>query len=262
MEATTQFSTAPLLRPDQVETARDEIKSLEDKLLNPLIQDKGQVRKQLQQAQKLTAQQTPQPPANGEEEGRMVARSKDLLEKILTGMPSQEEMRKAPPGAVEKHRAWERRNKPAILEWKNLQLRLNAGTSDRDVANLEKHRPTGSSLNMDNAFITGKQFHMPEMTGPAVTFTDAHLAVLRQLSPQIADSIALMGNADRQQVKDTISGIGLAQPSEAQIEGRRGFERREARRKPAKRQLSAEHKAKLAAGRARKAAERAAEKAE
>jgi hypothetical protein len=37
-------------------------------------------------------------------------------------MPSQEEMRKAPPGAVDKHMGWEKRNKPKIAEWKNLRF--------------------------------------------------------------------------------------------------------------------------------------------
>jgi hypothetical protein len=211
METQAAFGTKPLLRPDQLQSAHEEIASLEAKLSNPLIQDKGQVRKQLVQARKLTEQQTPLPPANSEEEGRMVARSKELLEKILRGMPSQEEMRKSPPGAVDKHRKWEARNKPAILEWKNLQLRLTAGSGEREVANLERHRPTASTLNMDNAQITGKQFFMPATSGPAVTFNDDQIAVLRQLSPQLADALALMSNADRAMVKDTISGIGLAE---------------------------------------------------
>lgn len=209
MEAQTTSPTKPLLRPDQVQSAREEIKSLEAKLNNPLIQDKGQVMKQLRQARDLTEMQTPKPPQDVEEEGRMVARSKELLGKILEGMPSQEEMRKAPPGAVEKHRSWEARNKPRIMEWKNLQLRLNAGTSDRDVANLEKYRPKGSSLNMDSALIPGKNFYMPETTSPSVVFSEDQLSVLRQISPDLADKVALMTNEQRQQVKDHIAGIGL-----------------------------------------------------
>ena len=141
----------------------------------------------------------------------MVVRSKDLLGDILQGMPSQEEMRKSPPGAVDKHRQWERRNKTKILEWKNLQLRLNAGSGDRDVANLERHRPTASSLNMDSAFIPGKQFYMPETTGPAVPFNDEQLALLRKMSPALADQLALMSNAQRQEVKDAVVGIGLSE---------------------------------------------------
>lgn len=208
--STVPFPTTPLLRPDQLARAKDEIKSLEHKLSNPLVEDKGEVRKQLRNAVRITDEQTPLPPQNGEEEGRMVSRSKQLLSEILEGMPSQEEMRKAPPGAVEKHRAWEGRNKSKIMEWKHIQLRLNAGSSNMDTANLELHRPKASTLNMDSAFIAGKQFHMPETSGPAVTFNDAQLALLRQLSPSLADSLALMSNDQRSQVKDTISGIGLA----------------------------------------------------
>src|SRR5262245_30687204 len=112
MESIAVTPTSPLLRPDQLVRAKDEIAGLEDKLKNPLIQDKAAVQKQLVNARKLTELQTPRPPQNAEEEGRMVSRSKELLSKILQGMPSQEEMRKSPPGAVEKHRAWETRNKP------------------------------------------------------------------------------------------------------------------------------------------------------
>jgi hypothetical protein len=243
METSTVFDTKPLLRPDQLQTAKEEIKSLEAKLQHPLIQDKGEVQKQLRRARHVTEMQTPRPPETSEEEGRMVSRSKQLLNEILQGMPSQEEMRKAPPGAVDKHRHWEKRNKVKILEWKNLQLRLTAGSGEREVANLERHRPTGSTLNMDTTFIAGKQFFMPDTSGPAVVFNDDQLALLRRLSPQIADALALMNNVDRQQVKDTISGIGLADESRnaSSEAGKRGAAR--------KRQLSDAQKAAMKAGR-------------
>lgn len=251
--AASTFSTKPLLRPEQMENAKEEISSLEAKLVNPLIQDKGEVRKQLIRARKAMEDQTPRPPQNVEEEERLVRREKQLLDQILEGMPSQEEMRKAPPGAVDKHMSWERRNKQKILEWKNIRLRLTAGSGNRDAANLELHRPKASSLNMDNAQIPGRQFFMPETSGPAVTFTDAQLALLRRLSPQLADSVALMSNDQRQEVKDTITGIGLAEPSEASKLGKKGVERREAK----KRQMSEAQKAAMKAGRERKAAEKA-----
>lgn len=238
------FDTKPLFRPDQLQSAKEEIKSLESKLSNPLIQDKGEVNKQLRRARHTLEMQTPRPPSDGDEEGRMVARSEELLSDILQGMPSQEEMRKAPPGAVDKHIRWEKRNKLKILEYKNLQLRLNPG--ERDAANLERYRPTSSTLNMDNAQIQGKQFFMPATTGPGVTFNDAQIALLRQFSPQLADALALMSNTDRQQVKDAITGIGLAQEaSPASVAGHKGAAR--------KRTLSAEHKAAMKAGREAKA---------
>jgi hypothetical protein len=237
------FPTTPLMRPDQLQRAREEIKGLEDKLRNPLIQDKGQVQKQLVNAKRLTEMQTPRPPEDSAEEGRMVNRSNELLGKILEGMPSQEEMRKAPPGAVDKHLRWERKNKTSILEWKNLQLRLRPG--EGEAANLERHRPTTSSLNMDSAQIQGKQFYMPETTGPSVVFSEEQIAHLRRLSPALADQLSLMTNEQRSMVKDHISGIGLAEPSAASVAGKRGVEKREAN----KRQISEAQKAAMKAGR-------------
>ena len=104
MENTATFDTKPLLRPNQVAEMRDEVKAAEAKLSNPAIQDKGEARKQLIRARSTLESQTPKPPVDAAEEGRMVSREKQLLNEILSdGIPSQEEMRKAPPGAVDKH---------------------------------------------------------------------------------------------------------------------------------------------------------------
>jgi hypothetical protein len=258
MEAT-QFDTKPLLRPHQIEESKSEIKTMEAQLQNPSIEDKAEVHRRLIRVRKTVESQTPRPPESGEEEGRMVRRSRQLLDEILVGMPSQEEMRKAPPGAVDKHMKWEKRNKSKILEWKNLQLRMTHG-EEPEAPNLERHRPVGSSLNMDNAYIQGKRFFMPETIGKSVTFSDEQLDFLRSVNPGIADMIGLMNNDQREQVKDAI-GIGLtAEPSAASIAGKRGVEKREAARK-AKRVLTEEHKKKLLAGRERARAEKAAKAA-
>lgn len=251
MEAQTVFSTKPLLRPDQVSTAKGEIASLEAKLTNKHIEDKAEVQRQLRRARNDFETQVPVAPT-GDEAGRMVKRSKELLAEILVGMPSQEEMRKAPPGAVNKHLAWERANKARIQEWKHINLRLTAGSDDRDAANLEKYRPTGSTLNMDGAVIPGKQFFMPETTSPAVVFSDAQIELLRQLDPGLADRLSTLTNSQRTIVKEALGGIGLDAPSPASIAGRVGAER-----KKAKRTLSPEHKAKMAAGREAKKAGKA-----
>jgi hypothetical protein len=233
-----QFDTKPLLRPSQLADARNELKSLEARLQSPHIEDKGEVARQLRRVSKTVADQTPIPPTSAEEEGRMVARSRSLLSDILQGMPSQEEMRKAPPGAVDKHMRWERANKQKILEWKNLQLRMTHG-EDAEAANLERHRPTGSSLNMDSAFIQGKQFFMPETTSPSVVFSEAQIAFLRNLNPALADMIGTLSNEQRTEVKQAIEGIGLSapEPSPASIAGLRGAARkREIKAKEAKKQ--------------------------
>lgn len=249
MEATAVFDTKPLLRPAQVEDAKSEIKALEAQMQSPHVEDKSEVQKKLMRTKRTFEEQIPKPPTSGDEEGRMVSREKQLLGEILSGMPSQAEMRRAPPGAVDKHMAWEKRNKLKIAEWKNLRLRLNPG--EREAANLERHRPVGGSLNLDNAHITGKQIYIPDQVGNTVTFNDSQIAVLRMVSPQLADALSLMTNPERAQVKAAVEGIGLAEPSKASLDGSKGAEKREKR----KRVLSPEHLAKLQAGRrAKKAA--------
>lgn len=211
MEANTQFDTKPLLRPQQIEEMKSEVAAAEAKLSNPAILDKGEARKQLIRTRATLDAQTPKPPESADEEGRMVRRSRQLLDDILQGMCSQEEMRKAPPGAVDKHMGWEKRNKQKILEWKNLQLRLRPG--EREAANLERHRPVGSSLSMDNAVIPGKAIYIPENVGATVTLTDEDMARLQALKPEIAGRVAAMTNEQRQVVKEMLELMPKAKPS-------------------------------------------------
>ncbi len=219
------FDTKPVLRPNQVEDAKNEIKAAEAKLQSPHIEDKGEVAKQLRRLKKSFEDQAPRPAENPDEEGRMVARVRQLENEILVGMPSQEEMRKAPPGAVDKHMKWEKRNKLKILEWKNLKLRLTHG-EESEAANLEMHRPVGSSLNMDNAHIPGKMMFMPAYdAGLPVTFTDEQLAYLRAANPELAGMLATLNRDQRAEVKEVVK---TAQQIAASEHGKRGVEKREA----------------------------------
>jgi len=47
MDTQTVFDTKPLLRPTQVESAKDEIKNLEAKLQNKHIEDKAEVQREV-----------------------------------------------------------------------------------------------------------------------------------------------------------------------------------------------------------------------
>jgi len=200
-----QIDTKPLLRPAQLADAREERDGLERKLRSPHIQDKGEVARQIRRLDASLVAQTPTPFTDREKDAA-VRLEASLRAQILDGMPSQEEMRKAPPGAVEKHMRWEKANKAALLQWKNLQLRMNAGSDDGSVANFERHRPVGSSLNMDNALIQGKMFFMPPAgAGPAVAFTDDQLKVLEAIAPGVRERLALLTNEQRAVVKDAIS---------------------------------------------------------
>src|SRR6266576_7125529 len=151
---------AALLRTDQVEEMEQEKDALTKKLSSPHIEDKGAVHEQLQRVTHQLETQRPMP-YSGKELDAAVRREAELRSEWTQGMLSQEEMRKSPPGAVDRHRAWEKRNIVKIEEWQNIQRRLNAGSDDRESASIERFRPTLSSMNMDGALIPGKQFFLP-----------------------------------------------------------------------------------------------------
>lgn len=243
----------PLLRKDQVEDMEAEKQAAEQKLRSPhFLGDKGAVAEQLRSLVHQLESQRPRP-YNAQEIDAAVRREAELREQISQGMLSQEEMRKCPPGAVDRHRAWERKNMRRIEEWQNIQRRLNAENEDRESASIEQFRPVQSTMNMHNALIPGKQFFLPPFgAGAPVTFNEDQLALLRVLNPQLADMLGTLSNADRAKVKETL-GIGM---SERAKDGKRGVEKREAMK--AKRTISEAQKAAMKAGReaaqARKAA--------
>jgi len=86
----------------------------------------------------------------------------ELNEKIREGMPTHEDMRRNPAGAVDQHRRWERLNKSAILERRNVLIALNPGDDSKDLTNIDMIRPhsaaltqTGTSTFMADAQIPG-----------------------------------------------------------------------------------------------------------
>ena len=242
MEAQTH---APLLRIDQVEEMEGDREVLQRKLESKYIEDKGVVRDQLRRLERQLETQRPRPYAS-EEIDAAVKREVLLRSKWTEGMLSQEEMRKCPPGAVDRHRAWERKHKRAIAEWQNIQRRLNAGGEDREAASIERFRPTTSTMNMDGAQIPGKNFHLPPPDAAlGVTFTEAEMAALRTLNPALAEKLALYTNAERAEVKTVLSGAWTAERRAAASEaGKRGMEK--------KRAMSDDQKQKIRDGLARR----------
>lgn len=147
----------------------------------------------------------------GKDLDKAVAREKELLDKILDGMPTAAEMRKAPPGALEKHMAWEARNQTNIEEWKNVRLRLHRSGAlasqfeGSAIANLEMYRPQGGAgeLPMDNALIPGKQYSLGNVN--SVPFTDFELAVMQKIAPNIHATAALLSADQRIEVKAALA---------------------------------------------------------
>ena len=164
--------TQPLLRPHQVEEMREEVQRLGE-MLDPNApeavraspMDRAEAVRQMRKLRRQLSASTPEPYPTADLD-KAVAYERELRERFTDGMPTSTEMRRNPPGAVDKHRAWERRHKDTILRWKNVRLRLHAsGYGDdvrdaRDVANVERFRPAGGAmaeLPMDGAQIPQKR---------------------------------------------------------------------------------------------------------
>ena len=229
-----------LLRNDQVEEMLGEKESLTKKLNNPSIQDKGTVSEQLRRLNTQLETQRPKE-YRSDEIDAAVKREEQLRSEFTKDMLSQEEMRKNPSGAVGRHLKWERENGAKIEEWQNIRRRLYVGSDDPDIASIERYRPVTSTMSMHDVQIPGKLMFMPPPgVGPATVFSDEQIEMLRTLDPELADKIAMLTNVQRMEVKEVIS--------KAQLDGKKGVEIREAKKK---KKLSPEHLAKLAAGRAK-----------
>lgn len=224
-----QETTKPLLRPRQTEELKEEVGRLRQMLSAPphianRIEDRGQLTKNLRAAEHDL--QTQAPTAYGEDElDAATKRSAELQDRMVEGMPTQAEMRRNPPGAVDKHRRWERRNKSLLIEWKNIQLRLHQnGYGDlpdaTDLANFERFRPAGGSgeMSLDNAQIPQTKVTQlpPPGAGPVTVMSDEQADVLKNINPALYDQMALLSNDERANVlalvKSYIQGTETVAP--------------------------------------------------
>ncbi|MES0339862.1 MAG: hypothetical protein ABUK15_07385 [Anaerolineales bacterium] len=255
-----ELTTKNVLHPRQVAEITEQKAQLHGILNAPphirnQLQDNGAaVRKQVQDADALL-RQAPEPFSAGEIDGAVNA-ERQLRESWLEGMPTHEEMRKNPPGAVDKNIAWNNKKKSDVLKWKNISRRLHAseigGNAGNDVSNVEMYRPTEGSMSMDGAQITGKQYRLPpEGADLPTVFTDEDKETLEGIDPETASQLAIMDNDKRAKVKDFINNL-------TKVDGRT--------KRVWTEEQKAEQSAKMTAGRVaaaeRKAAEKAAEEAD
>ena len=229
-----------LLRPAQVAENTAEISRLEETIRQPHIQDRPTAMRQLRALQRTMTEFTPKPFA-GVEKDAAAKQERELREAMLPGMPTKAEMRLNPPGAVGKLQRWEKENAERIQAWKYLQLRLNAGTDDPDVANFERFRPEGGAqeLSLNGAQIERKAFHNLGTVG-VVTLTDEEMGELGKLNPELRDKVAFLDNEARAVVREIVRNV-LAKPEEPKLKREWTDEQRKAAGK------------RLAAARARKA---------
>ena len=95
------------------------------------------------------------PQINGPTRDALLVRQRELREKIKDGMLTHEEMRRNPPGAVDRHRKWEAQNTDRILEYKNVCRALEPDSDAKDLASVEVFRPSRPFAYNSNAQISG-----------------------------------------------------------------------------------------------------------
>lgn len=210
-----------LLRPNQVAEMQDELRGLEEMLNAPphiraQISDRPGMRKRADRLKKDAEKYTPRAYAPTDRDAA-VKEFEALAESIKEGMPSSEEMRRNPPGAVGKQIAWDKRNKQTVARYKHIALRLQAGgdlplnlRNAGDAANIELLRPltTNRQLGMDGAQIPKTtNFHFGADVAGTVLFSAEEMAVLTAKAPAVAGSLAVLDNAARADIKRLLGSL-------------------------------------------------------
>jgi hypothetical protein len=136
-----------LLKPEQIQDLHEE-KSQIDAALAPTNPFRSKISKPqlMHQRKKSIDKQLDDyaaTPLEGFEKDKLNNLEKELRAAWTTGMPTEEEMRKNPPGMVDRHRKWEKLNKKIIGQWKNVRRQLEPDSDDKDLANIERYRPSG-----------------------------------------------------------------------------------------------------------------------
>lgn len=136
------------LRHGQIEEIENERRVIENTLQSREVQERGNLLNHLKRIDRQLEQQAP-PDLTPEERDQKVRECQHIEERLVPMMPSDEEMRKNPPGVVGRHMRFEKAAKERseqfpegmLARWKDNQLAINKGSDDPDVANFERMRP-------------------------------------------------------------------------------------------------------------------------
>jgi len=140
------------LRSWQREETADEIRKIQDVLDDPIakkgITDIGRVTRRLAGLKRDLKTQSP-PPLTANQRDKVDRLNRLCLAQFREGMPTDEQMRRKPPGAVDHHRKWDEQNKRAVLFWKTTQLLKHPDSQDVDLCNVERFRPSPGTRNLN-----------------------------------------------------------------------------------------------------------------
>jgi hypothetical protein len=165
------------LRQNQIEEIENEKRVLERTLQSRDVQERGNLVNHLKRIDTQIEKQSP-PDLTGEDRDKLTRECKEIEGRLQPLMPSDEEMRRNPPGVVGRHMRYEKAAKSKkhfdegdLFHWKDNQLALNKGDHDPDVANFERMRPMHNHGSMQGAQIPGQQFFG---TNPSEAFKEGH----------------------------------------------------------------------------------------
>ena len=136
-----------LLRHHQREEMKDDIQNYDTMIPHAKPEERGMLMQRRDKAKRSLDTQSPEP-LTGAEKDKLYKLEKRLKDKILNNMPTDEVMRKNPAGAVDWHQRWEKANKKLVRIWKNVRIQLNPDSQDRDLANIDRYRPSGQTDRM------------------------------------------------------------------------------------------------------------------
>lgn len=140
------------LRWTQREETKDEIGKLQTVLEDPIarkaITDIGRVTRRIAGLRRDLKTQSPAP-LTASQRDKANKLNRLCREHFTQGMPTDEQMRRKPPGAVDHHRAWDEASKSSVLYWKATQILLHPESKDVDLCNIERFRPSPHTRNLD-----------------------------------------------------------------------------------------------------------------
>ena len=166
------------LRQNQIDEIENEKRVLQHTLESREVQERGNLVAHLKRIDRELETKAP-PELTGEERDQKLRECQEIESRLVPNMPSDEEMRRNPPGVVGRHMRYEKLAKGRdhfpegdLSRWKDNQLALHKGSDDPDVANFERMRPLHShQASMLGAQIPGKVF---VGTNPTQAYLEGH----------------------------------------------------------------------------------------
>lgn len=134
---------------EEKESREKELKNIEEQLSQPswmtsrMTSDRrGEIADRARDLRKQLIKYAPRDDLSGETKDALHKLELELAEKIKEGMLTTEEMRRNRGDSVDRHMAWEKAKKPAILMWKNIRRMLHVGSDAPNISNIEILRPS------------------------------------------------------------------------------------------------------------------------